>query len=93
MSKEIVRSESAVSYGVGLLVIFFVVFTTFVIVITPVVNALNTFSNDQIADGDMSAQRKSAHDFIDTMWTGAPVFFVLACVAWGIIRALESRGE
>lgn len=68
-------------------------FTGFLIMITPVINDLNGYTNRQIDDGKMSEQRKDAHDFINLVWKAAPVFFVLAGLAWAIVRALESRGD
>lgn len=87
------NSDSAVAYGVGALLIFFLCFTAFLIMVTPIINDLNGYANKQITDGDMSEQRKDAHDFINLVWMGAPVFFVLAGLSWAIVRALEARGD
>lgn len=86
-------SDSAVSYGVGALLIFLLCFSGFMIMITPLINDLSGYTNNQITDGDMSDQRKDAYDFINLVWKAAPVFFVLAGLCWAIIRALESRGD
>lgn len=86
-------SDSAVAYGVGALLIFLLCFTAFLIMVTPVINDLNGFANEQIIDGEMSEQRKDAHGFINLVWKAAPVFFVLAGLAWAIVRALEARGD
>ena len=86
-------SDSGVAYGIGALLIFLLCFTAFFVLCTPVINELNGCANDQIADGEMSEQRKDAHDFVDLVWKGAPVFAVLAALCWGIVRALEARGD
>lgn len=82
-----------VSYGIGVLLIFIVVFSGFMIMITPIINELNGYTNTQIDDGVCSDQRKNAHTFINLVWKAGPVFFVLAGLCWAIVRALESRGE
>lgn len=82
-----------VSYGIGVLLIFIVVFSGFTILITPIINEMNGYTNDQIDDGVCSDQRKNAHNFINLVWKAGPVFFILAGLCWAIVRALESRGD
>ena len=85
--------DSGVSYGIGVLLIFLLCFSGFMIMITPIINDIGGYANKQIDNGEMSDQRKNAHDWINLVWKSAPVFFCLAGLCWAIVRALESRGD
>ena len=83
--------DSGIAYGIGVLMIFLVSCTAIAIAFTPLINGIIGQHNTQVADGDVSEQRKNSTAWTVTMWQSLPIWTLMGGLVWGIVRALEVR--
>ena len=85
------EDQRAIAFGIAILGILLIVGTASFLVLSPAVNMLAGMFNEQVAAGEVSEQRGDSTAFAFVLWKAIPVFMLLGCLAWGIVRALEQK--
>lgn len=85
------EDDGAIAFGIAILAMLLIVGTAAFLVLTPAVNMLAGMYNEQVAAGDVSEQRGDSTAWAFVLWKALPVFMLLGCLAWGIVRALEQK--
>ena len=90
--KGIVRDNTGIAYGIGVLLAFLVLSSLFYIAYTLFISALiDVFNSSMIPTGDVSVDRGGSMLFLYRMWAAVPVFILFAGAIWGVVRALEMK--
>ena len=85
------ESDDAVSFGIVALAALLLVGTVVIMGLTPAVNAFVEVFNHQIDLGQVSQQRADAMAWNVLIFKTAPIWLLLAGLAWGVVRALEYK--
>lgn len=85
------NDNSGIAFGIAILGMLLIVGTASFLALTPAVNEFAAMFNDQVAAGDVSEQRGNSTAWAFVVWNAIPIFMLLGCLAWGIVRALEQK--
>ena len=81
------------SFGIFIVLLFIVAAGVVVIVINPMMNETIDIVNPNINDGTLSSKYTTYFNFSVGLAKALPVFILIGVAGWGIVRALEKRGQ
>lgn len=90
MSSSFFEDDTAIAYGIGVLIAFLVLATVAYIGFSEIISGVIDIFNTKM--GDASIQRGASMEYLHKMWLAVPIFVLLAGTAWAIVRALEAKG-
>jgi len=92
MTGTFARDNTAIAYGIGVLLVFLILTSLFYIAYTLFISGLiEVFNSNMIPTGHVSVDRGGSMLYLRRMWAAVPFFILLAGTLWGIIRALEMK--
>lgn len=81
------------SFGIFIVLLFIIVAGVMAIVINPMMNDTIDIVNPNINDGVLSSKYATYFNFSVGLVKALPVFILIGVAGWGIVRALEKRGQ
>jgi len=92
-NKNFINNDSGVAYGIFAFIAFIILMGAIVVWLLPVNNQFIEVLNIFINQGMVSQDTADAMEF-DSFVINSMVFFImLGGACWGIVRALEKRGD
>ena len=90
--KDIMKDNSGIAYGIGVLLAFLILSSLFYIAYTLFISELiNVFNTVMIPSDNVSVDRGGSMLYLRRMWAAVPFFVLIAGALWGVIRALEMK--
>ena len=80
-----------VAYGSFIVLLFILMAGLLTLVFSPMVNQTTEIVNNDIEDGELSTTYRMWFNLIVGFCKALPLFALIGCAAWAIVRALEKR--
>ncbi|MCK9519492.1 MAG: hypothetical protein M0R74_10795 [Dehalococcoidia bacterium] len=86
-----VDHEDAIAYGWYMILLIIIAGAVVYAGMSVMMNGFIDFSNDRIADGDLSPQTVGAMKWNLGAYAWAPVIALVVYVLWSVVRAIEQK--
>lgn len=90
---NIMEDNTGIAYGIGALIVFLILSSLFYITFSEFINGVIGVYNTKMLPDVVSTERAGSMSYLVNMWLAVPFFILIAGVAWGVVRALEQRGD